>query len=818
MVARTGTTQIFYTHQYAEARKELKMFDSQDPQKVIAEFGETISTVHASKGVLIQDLAVDSTYLYARRGLGNANDKVQRFLLQTPPAAPIPIAGEELDLESTTPMAMLRPLTDFPQSPQLPTGITEPANPPPILAKAAFPPSSVPTGYQLIAVYYGAPLNQVYIYNSAGVKQDVIGVAGGYDFGPAVPRPSGAGDASFKSAVKLNSLYYDGATADNRAVVGYQPDGKLWIADAVTSRMLLFDTDRKYLTQIMYAAQSYRASADPNAPSRVFSQFLEFDVDYSRPTSDGWKLSNYWGHLLYEQQGSTAGSVGRSTDGTLNGLLSVTTIPGNGRTFGFIYDPTGNPGTDSRLVELVSSDAAHALGRSAGLRKTSIERVSRGWDLDQDGKIRYIGSSNTISLNGANQYADTPANYVAFPTTALTVEFWMKTSDPNTSRSGTPIGYVSPTDARQFFISDYDNFQVKIGSNPAYRPASPVVSANDGQWHHIAVTWRTPGISGNNVALYKDGQFQWSTRLSGANPFSANGYFVVGCKNRCLVTPAQCTAADAFIGQLYDVRVWEVERTQTQINNSKSILSASDPQIGNLRGRWLFHHETNPAGDPQVEDVGSGANPLLLRNGATRVRWLDSFYSRTLSISTSVTLADPEREGQREMLSALDPITAGESFKTYANKFFVFNGDPGFTGKHLAAVPINPTQNRDALTWAKIDNGYFDGKGKYETRCEPVPTGFVALGSDIIVAHRAETWRGGQKQGNQMFHYRASDGALLGQFGMPLTEVVTIHAPGTASNLHKPGIVRVGNAVYIYTNDEGGRGVHRWKLTPADLR
>lgn len=41
----------------------------------------------------------------------------------------------------------------------------------------------------------------------------------------------------------------------------------------------------------MYLKSSYRSAVDWNIPSRVFSNFVEFQIDYSRPLDDGgWTM------------------------------------------------------------------------------------------------------------------------------------------------------------------------------------------------------------------------------------------------------------------------------------------------------------------------------------------------------------------------------------------------------------------------------------------------------------------------------------------------------------------------------------------------
>ena len=82
----------------------------------------------------------------------------------------------------------------------------------------------------------------------------------------------------------------------------------------------------------------------------------------------------------------------------------------------------------------------------------------------------------------------------------LTVAFWMRTSDLN--NKGTPLSYANThngkIDDNAFVLTDYSSFDLTINNVTA----NLGFSANDGEWHHIAVTWSS--ATGTWIA-YKDG-------------------------------------------------------------------------------------------------------------------------------------------------------------------------------------------------------------------------------------------------------------------------------------------------------------------------
>jgi hypothetical protein len=129
-----------------------------------------------------------------------------------------------------------------------------------------------------------AGTQQVKAYsNSTGVLQWTLGQAGGYDInGPAV----------------ANDKFMFNRVANASPAIAYQPDGSFWVNDIGNYRTLHFNADRTYKEQIMYMPSSRSTNADPNNPTRVFCDELEFQRDYTKPLDNGvngsWRLVKNW--------------------------------------------------------------------------------------------------------------------------------------------------------------------------------------------------------------------------------------------------------------------------------------------------------------------------------------------------------------------------------------------------------------------------------------------------------------------------------------------------------------------------------------------
>jgi hypothetical protein len=244
-----------------------------------------------------------------------------------------------------------------------------------------------PTNPQIAAVYY-TNTEQVVVYANAQTSTPTtlftIGMVNGYSNGPSIAIPTNTHEFR-TNQLKLCSYYYDADDAsrgpDNRVyrpVLCFQSDGKLWISDTATSRMLRFDASGLCDNWFMFVAHTYTASANPNDPKRVFMGYLEFEVDYTKPLKNGWVLKNYWGRESSSGRPETA--RGAMTD---NGLHTVVTLTNGGTigTYALVRDPAQS--NRKRLMELSAS----------GLRATIVTNLHPLSELERDGAMLSLSVS-----------------------------------------------------------------------------------------------------------------------------------------------------------------------------------------------------------------------------------------------------------------------------------------------------------------------------------------------------------------------------------------------------------------------------------------
>ena len=212
-----------------------------------------------------------------------------------------------------------------------------------------------PTNSNLILVADGSSSQQVKAFNSAGTSLWTYGLAGGY-------QTNGV-------AVQTNKFWFYDAEKE-ASFLCFAPDGSFWVGDGGNYRALHFSAALNYIEQIMYQPHSYKACVDQNNPSRVFNQFLEFKVDYTKPLRQGWTLVNNW------QVGVDPVHISWN-----EGLYEVTTFT-NGRTYALIDNDTYSFAL-SELCELATNQL-----RFTGITP-AYSGTARGWiSLGPDGSAR----------------------------------------------------------------------------------------------------------------------------------------------------------------------------------------------------------------------------------------------------------------------------------------------------------------------------------------------------------------------------------------------------------------------------------------------
>ena len=256
---------------------------------------------------------------------------------------------------------------------------------------------------------------------STGALQYAYGAPGGY-----LAPGSGISVAPtrfwFSPPVSTNAF---GSMPVPASYVAWTPDGgSFWLSDWGNRRMLrLAVADGSQLDSLAWLLSSYASAVPAAEPTRVFSNFLEFRVNYSLPPGvpGAWELVANWGAGL--PQGFTAWDIGTPlSNWAFAGFKTAATVldaaRGLNRTFGVVSfspnAPYNHTGDEDAVVELVgpASPAAGLCpsaplqpGPGGGLRLVQLFPGGSAGTFEADGSLRVAETVNNPSAGSFYQTA-----------------------------------------------------------------------------------------------------------------------------------------------------------------------------------------------------------------------------------------------------------------------------------------------------------------------------------------------------------------------------------------------------------------------------
>ncbi|MFQ5577571.1 MAG: LamG-like jellyroll fold domain-containing protein, partial [Anaerolineae bacterium] len=242
------------------------------------------------------------------------------------------------------------------------------------------------------------------------------------------------------------------------------------------------------------------------------------------------------------------------------------------------------------------SGAPYRTGPNGYLRGRG--EIGRGDDLlalaPVHSALTYAGAP---VFDGVDDYAVANPLHNA-PLTETTLSLWMISTD--TVGAGAPFSYADAANTNSLLVTDYNNFTLYRGD--AFSVTTGI-SATDGLWHHLAVTWRG---SDGQVKLYKDGQAAYTGTLAAGTVISPDGSLALG-QNQ--------SGGGYFSGALDEVRLWNRALTETEVAADRRQQLAGDEP--GLVAYWPFD---DPLSDGALDKTNNGND--LTFHGAT---WLGKF-------------------------------------------------------------------------------------------------------------------------------------------------------------------------------------------------
>ncbi|MCE3076330.1 LamG-like jellyroll fold domain-containing protein [Chryseobacterium gwangjuense] len=215
----------------------------------------------------------------------------------------------------------------------------------------------------------------------------------------------------------------------------------------------------------------------------------------------------------------------------------------------------------------------------------------------------FIGASQVhaqqkaLNFDGVNDYIQTNFPGV-LGTTARTVEAWVKTSTAAGEMLIADWG-SDTTNGQRFTVRlvalTGGNYSVRVEVKGGGLNGTAVV--NDGNWHHIAVTYDN-SLSSNQYKIYVDGVLN----VQGGVGLTAN---TVSSTNLIIGRRIVASFGGYFNGTIDDVRIWNVARTQANIQSSMNLEFCTAPS--NLVAYYKMNDGTIGADNTALTSLVSSA-------------------------------------------------------------------------------------------------------------------------------------------------------------------------------------------------------------------
>lgn len=197
---------------------------------------------------------------------------------------------------------------------------------------------------------------------------------------------------------------------------------------------------------------------------------------------------------------------------------------------------------------------------------STADSTANAYNLTNTGASSVAGKIvDGFSFNGTSNYM-TAASNSNFNSKVFSISFWFKTTSTALIR---PISKEWNGDFRKygFLFNGYWNGSTTITSNKTIsmfigtssgfqsNVYFTTTNSNDGNWHHVAVTFNY-GV----MAMYYDGVLKYSNTFSDTMPASNSAMLHVGCGY-------SATRYGYFPGTLDEIGFWTKELTSTEVTD-----------------------------------------------------------------------------------------------------------------------------------------------------------------------------------------------------------------------------------------------------------
>ncbi|MES2566543.1 MAG: LamG-like jellyroll fold domain-containing protein [Bacteroidota bacterium] len=210
----------------------------------------------------------------------------------------------------------------------------------------------------------------------------------------------------------------------------------------------------------------------------------------------------------------------------------------------------------------------------------------------------------SLNFDGIDDYVS--IDYVA-PTTDITHEFWFNTTQPNQGLFAVTNGNPNPSgNDRELYLENGNITAYIWQGGPTEFISSSGIDYADGNWHHIA---HVIGASVGGQKVYVDGLLVASGSFA-SSAFNWNNKVLLGFS-------AAVSTNNYFNGLIDNVRLWNVTRTQCEINTYMNceIPTTATGLVANYHFNQGVASFSNPT-QSALMDASGNSNTGVLNNFA----------------------------------------------------------------------------------------------------------------------------------------------------------------------------------------------------------
>ncbi|MEQ8686004.1 MAG: LamG-like jellyroll fold domain-containing protein, partial [Imperialibacter sp.] len=225
-----------------------------------------------------------------------------------------------------------------------------------------------------------------------------------------------------------------------------------------------------------------------------------------------------------------------------------------------------------------------------------------------------VGQGNALPFT-VDDYVEMFDNPLLEPAGAFTVEFWF-----STMASGNRVFIEKGNTDAEYSVQQTAGDQIALVVNLGSMQTNG--SYNDGNWHHVAVVYRGVG----DGTIYVDGIDDTDM---GSNTLGTPAYSF----GRLNIGDRRFGGSFNIEGSIDEVRIWDVERTLSEINESKY-----PTLVGNEAGLLAYYRFDEVSGLVLPDLTGNGLNGDL--QNMTGSEWIASGVpdpTKTIYVNTNAS-------------------------------------------------------------------------------------------------------------------------------------------------------------------------------------